>query len=228
MGYSGAGGKLIHEKNQKQKISWHCPFNIAAATVAAALFSATVFWFCRSFAAATPVVAAAALAIIGPVTSLDLLGNAVSSLHCLFLARVCPPSSRRVRAHSNFDGEGKRGYVTVAVSMKQKFSYLSKAFGCSPCTYFYFDPPNRPSVYSTLHDRRSGISCHCVLSPLHLQLSYSKAKTAAFPPSQFLASGKGTRDIRRVHCKHGHITRAILFRLLLCVFISHCKRYKHS
>ncbi len=28
MGYSGAGGKLIHEKNQKQKISWHCPFNM--------------------------------------------------------------------------------------------------------------------------------------------------------------------------------------------------------
>ncbi len=26
LGYSGAGGKLIHEKNQKQKISWHCPF----------------------------------------------------------------------------------------------------------------------------------------------------------------------------------------------------------
>ncbi len=26
MGYSGAGGKLIHEKNQKQKISWHCRF----------------------------------------------------------------------------------------------------------------------------------------------------------------------------------------------------------
>ncbi len=24
---SGAGGKQIHEKNQKQKISWHCPFN---------------------------------------------------------------------------------------------------------------------------------------------------------------------------------------------------------
>ncbi len=28
MGYSGAGGKLIHEKNQKQKISWHCLFNV--------------------------------------------------------------------------------------------------------------------------------------------------------------------------------------------------------
>ncbi len=28
MEYSGAGGKLIHEKNQKQKISWHCPFNL--------------------------------------------------------------------------------------------------------------------------------------------------------------------------------------------------------
>ncbi len=26
MGYSGAGGKLIDKKNQKQKISWHCPF----------------------------------------------------------------------------------------------------------------------------------------------------------------------------------------------------------
>jgi hypothetical protein len=24
--YSGAWGKLIHEKNQKRKISWHCPF----------------------------------------------------------------------------------------------------------------------------------------------------------------------------------------------------------
>ncbi len=26
MEYSGAGGTQIHEKNQKQKISWHCPF----------------------------------------------------------------------------------------------------------------------------------------------------------------------------------------------------------
>jgi hypothetical protein len=25
--YSGAWGKLIHEKNQKSKISRHCPFN---------------------------------------------------------------------------------------------------------------------------------------------------------------------------------------------------------
>jgi hypothetical protein len=25
--YSGAWEKLIHEKNQKSKISWHCPFN---------------------------------------------------------------------------------------------------------------------------------------------------------------------------------------------------------
>ncbi len=37
MGYSGAGGKLIHEKNQKQKISWHGPFN------------GTVPWECLSF-----------------------------------------------------------------------------------------------------------------------------------------------------------------------------------
>ncbi len=27
MVYSGAWGKLIHEKNQKSKIFWHCPFN---------------------------------------------------------------------------------------------------------------------------------------------------------------------------------------------------------
>ncbi len=26
MGYSGAGGKLIYENNQKQKISWLSPF----------------------------------------------------------------------------------------------------------------------------------------------------------------------------------------------------------
>ncbi len=28
MVYSGAWGKLIHGKNQKQKISWHCPFKV--------------------------------------------------------------------------------------------------------------------------------------------------------------------------------------------------------
>ncbi len=25
--FLGAWGKVIHEKNLKQKISWHCPFN---------------------------------------------------------------------------------------------------------------------------------------------------------------------------------------------------------
>ncbi len=30
MEYSGVGGKLIHEKNQKQKISWHCPFKLVS------------------------------------------------------------------------------------------------------------------------------------------------------------------------------------------------------
>ncbi len=28
MVYSGAWGKLIHEKKQKSKISWHCPFKL--------------------------------------------------------------------------------------------------------------------------------------------------------------------------------------------------------
>ncbi len=32
MEYSGAGGKLIHEKNQKQKISWHCPLKFGHKT----------------------------------------------------------------------------------------------------------------------------------------------------------------------------------------------------
>jgi hypothetical protein len=27
--FSGAWGKVIHEKNLKQKISWHCPFKAA-------------------------------------------------------------------------------------------------------------------------------------------------------------------------------------------------------
>ncbi len=41
MGYSGAGGKLIHEKNQKQKISWHCPFKLALALPLGIQVSAT-------------------------------------------------------------------------------------------------------------------------------------------------------------------------------------------
>jgi hypothetical protein len=28
MEYFGVGGKLIHEKNQKQKILWHYPFKV--------------------------------------------------------------------------------------------------------------------------------------------------------------------------------------------------------
>ncbi len=32
MGYSGAGGKLIHKKNQKQEISWHCPFKVTVVS----------------------------------------------------------------------------------------------------------------------------------------------------------------------------------------------------
>ncbi len=35
MEYSGAGGKLIHEKNQKQKISWHCPFKLVKSATKA-------------------------------------------------------------------------------------------------------------------------------------------------------------------------------------------------
>jgi hypothetical protein len=31
MGYSGAWGELIHEKNLKSKISWHCPFKLPFA-----------------------------------------------------------------------------------------------------------------------------------------------------------------------------------------------------
>ncbi len=33
MEYSGVWGKLIHEKNQKQKISWHCPFKGAQKSI---------------------------------------------------------------------------------------------------------------------------------------------------------------------------------------------------
>ncbi len=43
MGYSGAGGKLIHKKNQKQKISWHCPFKRGP------LDTSTALYFYRAF-----------------------------------------------------------------------------------------------------------------------------------------------------------------------------------
>ncbi len=35
--YSGAGGKLRYDKNQKQKISWHCPFKWFLAILSAVL-----------------------------------------------------------------------------------------------------------------------------------------------------------------------------------------------
>jgi hypothetical protein len=35
MVYSRAWEKLIHEKNPKQKISWHCPFNLRKLEFAA-------------------------------------------------------------------------------------------------------------------------------------------------------------------------------------------------
>jgi hypothetical protein len=48
MEYSGAGGKLIHEKNQKQKISWHCPFKFKNhCSLLCRLQDAKYFIFCR-------------------------------------------------------------------------------------------------------------------------------------------------------------------------------------
>jgi hypothetical protein len=41
MDYSGAGGKLIHQKNQKQKISWHCPFKQCCGSGS---IRSTCFW----------------------------------------------------------------------------------------------------------------------------------------------------------------------------------------
>ncbi len=37
-GVSGAWGKLIHEKNQKQKIAWHCPFKLTSLLKPRGLF----------------------------------------------------------------------------------------------------------------------------------------------------------------------------------------------
>ncbi len=44
MEYSGAGGKVIHEKNQKQKISWHCPFKIVLKVLLFGAASAVVIF----------------------------------------------------------------------------------------------------------------------------------------------------------------------------------------
>ncbi len=50
MEYSGAGGKLIHEKNQKQKISWHCPFKccwmrLSSLSLISTFSAFTDFWW---------------------------------------------------------------------------------------------------------------------------------------------------------------------------------------
>ncbi len=44
--YSGAWGELIHEKKQKSKISWHCPFNWANACdiMVSDLWDASAAW----------------------------------------------------------------------------------------------------------------------------------------------------------------------------------------
>jgi hypothetical protein len=41
--FSGAWGKVIHEKDLKQKISLHCPFNIRHATICT-VYSLSVKW----------------------------------------------------------------------------------------------------------------------------------------------------------------------------------------
>jgi hypothetical protein len=61
MGYSGAGGKLIHEKNQKQKISWHCPFNTVADFFVPTPNGVNVFWFLLSL----PLLPQATTAVFG-------------------------------------------------------------------------------------------------------------------------------------------------------------------
>jgi hypothetical protein len=47
MEYSGAGGKLIHKKKQKQKISWHCPFKVADNSFE--IWSITIYKLCYAF-----------------------------------------------------------------------------------------------------------------------------------------------------------------------------------
>ncbi len=50
MGYSVAWGKLIHEKNLKSKISWHCPFNpsnIKAEDILDSSMSNMILWSYR-------------------------------------------------------------------------------------------------------------------------------------------------------------------------------------
>ncbi len=49
MEYSGAGGKLIHEKNQEQKISWHCPFKRLIAQRAWVMVKRVCVIFCSGF-----------------------------------------------------------------------------------------------------------------------------------------------------------------------------------
>jgi hypothetical protein len=50
MGCSGAWGKLIHEKNLKSKISWHCPFKqpktVGGGGLRCSWFYGSAVWYC--------------------------------------------------------------------------------------------------------------------------------------------------------------------------------------
>ncbi len=146
---------------RRKKISWHCPFNIAAAIAAAALtvqgYRFLILLFIAAagvyFAASTPVVAAVALAI-GPGVYSTLspvwifLDMQCSSNTCLFLARVGPPSSRGLYEHT----------ATLTVRVTEDMSLLPCPWSRNSATcqwlsvalrarIIYFDPPNRPSVH---------------------------------------------------------------------------------
>ncbi len=73
MVYSDAWGKLIHEKNQKSKISWHCPFNQGVLSSA--------FWTSNDGKYRTPCYLAPTLLII--FENIDSFWNLSASLRWL-------------------------------------------------------------------------------------------------------------------------------------------------
>ena len=85
MGYSGAWRKLIHEKNQKQKISWHCPFKNTWATQTCVHLQAGM---CKCRESANSLLFSEMHEIHGKHTVMQRWGILESSQKCFFVVQA--------------------------------------------------------------------------------------------------------------------------------------------
>ncbi len=96
MQYSGAGGKLIHEKNQKQKISWHCPFKPTGEENVPTLHVYQLFFLADN--------QLQAIAVTGNIRRFRRICEHIQSMVCVS-RRVAPPASPRAKRRSARAGD---------------------------------------------------------------------------------------------------------------------------